>query len=352
MIIMKKIILTVLCAMFLFTGCNGNKGQENTVDIAGKTFYDTADTFVYTEPTRLWLGKDESFVLSDYYVGGMDEYNGTWELKNGVVTLKSDKGEFKFEIKDENNIVLRTSLKGANAADVFSTEKPNTQVLPYGIENDYVTYYNACQDENNRSFLELHDDGSFSLIEKGSNGTTDINGLWGKEGDAYLFSNFDPFKDSSGNTVYNFEFMTYDANSLVLNEDLDGSKKGDIFTIDGKIPTGYVKPDEGFAFKTQTYIHEPIQDVKEEYLPTITIATDFSFLFYENVYAGMGKYIGYCSPEQNGWACKVTDGSGMMGFAGADVKEIIFESIDAETLELKTDLCMSMSGDRFKLWKE
>ena len=69
---------------------------------------------------------------------------------------------------------------------------------------------------------------------------------------------------------------------------------------------------ETFSFKTQTWIHEPIQDVKEEYLPTITIATDFSFLFYENVYAGMGKYIGYCSPEQNGWACKVTDGSGVI----------------------------------------
>ena len=90
----------------------------------------------------------------------------------------------------------------------------------------------------------------------------------------------------------------------------------------------------------------------EEYLPTITIATDFSFTFYENVYAGMGKYLGYCSPEQNGWACKVIDASTMMGFAGADVKEIIFEAVDGETLELKTDLCMSRAGDRFKLWKE
>lgn len=349
---MKKVLMMIFCALMLLSGCTGGKAENKVPDIAGKTFYDTADTFVYTEPTRLWLGKDESFVLSDYYVGGMDEYTGTWSVKDDVVTLKSDKNEFKFEVKDENTLILRTSLRGGNASDVFSTEKPKNEPLPYGIEFDYVTYYNANQDESNRSFLEIHDDGSFSLVEKGTSGTTDINGLWGKEGDAYMFSNFDPFKDRNGNTVYNFEFLVYDENSLILNEDLDGSKKGDIFTIDGKIPAGYTSSTETFSFKTQTWIHEPIQDVKEEYLPTITIATDFSFLFYENVYAGMGKYIGYCSPEQNGWACKVTDGSGMMGFAGGDVKEIIFESIDSETMELKTDLCMSMSGDRFKLWKD
>ena len=289
----------------------------------------------------------------------MNEYNGTWTLKDGVVTLKADDKEFKFEVKDENNLILRTGLTGANASDVFSTEKPNTEILPYGIEDfDYIIYYNAMQPMANQSYIEIHDDKSFALIEKGSNGVTEVNGLWGKEGNAYMFSNFDPFNDANGNKVYNFVFLINDENSLILNDDLDGSKKGDIFTTDGKVPAGYTKPDETFTFKTQTYIHEPIQDVNEDYLPTITIASDFSFLFYENVYAGMGKYTGYCSPEQNGWACEVTDGSGMMGFNCGDgigcdtIKKIIFESVDGETLELKTDLCMSRSGDRFKLWKE
>ena len=357
---MKKIVLTIFCMLMLLSGCTGGK-KEETANIAGKTFYDTADSFVYTERSRLWLGKDESFVLTDYYVGGMDEYSGAWTLKDGVVTLKAEDKEFKFEIQDENNLILRTSLTGANASDVFSTEKPNTEILPYGIEDfDYIIYYNAMQPMSNQSYIEIHDDKSFSLIEKGSNGVTEVNGLWSKEGNAYMFSNFDPFNDASGNKVYNFVFLINDENSLILNDDLDGSKKGDIFTTDGKVPAGYTKPDDTFAFKTQTFIHEPIQDVNEDYLPTITIATDFSFTFYENVYAGMGKYTGYCSPEQNGWACKVTDGSNMMGFncgkngeVACDViKEIIFESADADTLILKTDLCMSASGDRFKLWKE
>ena len=339
-------------ALLLLSGCNGNKGQENTVDLAGKTFYDQADTFVYTESSRLWLGKDGSFVLSDYYVGGMDEYNGTWTLNSDVLTLKAESSEFKFEVSDENTLVLHTTLKGAAASDVFSTKKPDHEILPYGIESDYVTYYNADQPESNQSYILINDDGSFSLVEKGSNGTTEVNGLWGKEADVYMFSNFDPFKDYNGNLVYNFVFKIYDANTLVLNDDLDGSRKGNVFSTNGKIPAGFVNPIETFSFTTQTYIHEPIQDVREEYLPTITIATDFSFTFYENVYAGMGKYVGYCSPEQNGWACQVTDGSGMMGFKGDDVKEIRFDYVGEDVLELKTELCMSRAGDRFILWKE
>ena len=350
---MKKIIISIFCVMALLSGCTGNKGKENTVDIAGKTFYDTADSFVYTERSRVWLGKDESFVLSDYYVGGMDEYTGTWSIKDGVVTLKDQNREFKFEVQDENNIVLRTSLHGANASDVFSTEKPDTEILPYGIENfDYVVYYNACQDENNRSFLELHSDKSFSLIEKGPNGTIDINGMWGTEGSVYMFSNFDPFKDCYGNTVYNFEFMTYDENSLILNEDLDGSKKGDIFTTDGKIPAGYTHPSETFAFQTQTYIHEPFYDIDEKYLPTFTIASDFSFSFMENTNVGMAKITGYCSPEQYGWACQVLDSSALQGFAGYGVKEIRFESVEEGVLELKTNICISLDGHRFILAKD
>ncbi|MBQ4596554.1 MAG: hypothetical protein IJB14_06230, partial [Firmicutes bacterium] len=95
---MKKIVLAIFCMLMLLSGCTGGK-KEETANIAGKTFYDTADSFVYTERSRLWLGKDDSFVLTDYYVGGMDEFNGTWSIKDGVVTLKSENKEFKFEIQ-------------------------------------------------------------------------------------------------------------------------------------------------------------------------------------------------------------------------------------------------------------
>ncbi|MBO7676110.1 MAG: hypothetical protein J6S49_01125, partial [Erysipelotrichaceae bacterium] len=132
---MKKIIIMFSLALLLLSGCNGNKGQENTVDLAGKTFYDQADTFVYTESSRLWLGKDGSFVLSDYYVGGMDEYNGTWTLNSDVLTLKAESSEFKFEVSDENTLVLHTTIKGAATSDVFSTKKPDHEILPYGIES-------------------------------------------------------------------------------------------------------------------------------------------------------------------------------------------------------------------------
>ncbi|MBR3130240.1 MAG: hypothetical protein IKF65_06975, partial [Clostridia bacterium] len=90
------------------------------------------------------------------------------------------------------------------------------------------------------------------------------------------------------------------------------------------------------------------EDVAEQYLPSITIATDYSFKLIENCYAGMGQYQGYCQKTDDGWACDVTDASKMQGFKGDDVKLIKFIEGKDGSLILKTELCMSREGDVFK----
>ena len=53
--------------------------------------------------------------------------------------------------------------------------------------------------------------------------------------------------------------------------------------------------------------------------------------------------------EENRYYLTVTDASTMQGFAGADVKEIVFKIVDDKTLKLKTDLCMSYNSLYFYL---
>jgi hypothetical protein len=139
-----------------------------------------------------------------------------------------------------------------------------------------------------------------------------------------------------------------DENTLLLMEDLIDSKYIDYFTVTAELPDDVKVDSPVSGFTTTTWVHEPIADVNKEYLPSITIATDYSFEFVENVYAGMGKYKGWCQRTDDAcWICDVTDASMMQGFAGDDVKIIEFEDKGENSLVLKTDLCMSMAGDVF-----
>ena len=112
-----------------------------------------------------------------------------------------------------------------------------------------------------------------------------------------MFSNFDPFKNYNGFDIYNFEMAPVAEGVLMLQEDLCGSFYKDYFTIDGSKYDG--QSDTPFSFTTTKWVHEPIEDVDEQYLPVLTIATDYSFSYLENVYVGMGEYTGYCQKNDN-----------------------------------------------------
>ena len=356
-------ILLVLTAVMLLAGCTGGGGSKEKYDLAGKTYYNTADEYDTYNPSKLWFGKDGSFVLTDNFYDGLYEISGKWALKEDVVTLTVEKtgiGEFKtilLEVKDDNTLVLKTELAGSRSDTKFSTEKPApTATSPEPTsgttttgdpEMEYIAYYNASQGKGKSgSFVEFHDDGTFTFVEIQGLGATEIKGLWGVEGNMILFSNFEqvPY-DHAGNPVHNFEMEMYDEDTLILQRGLESSSKGDIFTISGTIPEA-LKGKTGYTYNK--FIHESTTEVADDrFLPVIEFFADGTFVFTENCYAGMGQYKGTYEKTDIGYVCYVEDASTMQGFAGQDVKTISFENYDAALILLQTDLCMSRKGDKF-----
>ena len=337
---MKKQVLILSCLLLLFSGCTKAAQEEVPVpeiEIGGKTFYDTSNP--EKMPSHVWFGKDGSFVLTDDTIGDVEELSGSWTIKEGVVTLDVAEGgsgkytKIFFEAKDEETIILKSTLTGSKSEAIYSIHIPEYTIPDIVAENEYKVYYNASMEGNNPSHLELFENKDFIMVENDGTNVIEIKGSYGIEGTVYMFSNFKEFKDPSGQTVYNFEMEKVMEGVLVLREDLRDSKKGHIFSLDGKIPEGLVSESDPF---------------KDVFKPSITIATDYSFKLIEICYAGMGQYQGYCQKTDDGWACDVTDASKMQGFKGDDVKLIKFIEGKDGSLILKTELCMSREGDVFK----
>ncbi|MCR4632564.1 MAG: hypothetical protein K5648_00385 [Erysipelotrichaceae bacterium] len=353
---MKKVRILVLCFLFFLSliGCTKKEEEKPSYDIAGRTYYDTSD--LHKTHSRVWFGKDGSFVLTDEFKEGYDEVSGSYEVKEDVITLNVDSSDkykkILFEYKNEENIVLRTSLTGSKNDALYSVHEPEVQIEENTVQIQtagYKTYYNASQ-KKGVSYLILYDDGSFTLNETSGSETVTVKGLYGKEGDVYMFSNFDSFKGGDGSLISNFEFRIMNEDALILQEALCDSSAYDVFSTDGTVPVTAATEEDPFkdVFKTTTWTHEEMDGILKQYLPSITIATDYSFKFVENCYAGMGEYTGYCQKTEEGWACDVLDASKMQGFKGDEVKTIVFEEDKDGDLILKTELCMSMPGEVFK----
>lgn len=355
-------LLVLLLVLSCISGCNGNTQTADTeADIAGKTYYEAVDSADVKDPSEVWFGKDGSFVMKDCFFDGYYELSGKWSIEKGVVTLNVENGKFDkviFEVKDDDNLTLKSTLTGSSSDTLFTTTKPeiSTPVIttgPSGSSSDQYknkTCYNASQTRKLRSFVDFRADGSFTLIDYSDTETLEINGLYGytDNGEAIMFSNFHPFTDLNGKTVNNFEMAVIDEDTLVLCEDLISSKYLDYFTVTAELPDDAKTDSPLSEFTTTTWVHEQNGETSDEYLPRFTIATDYSFEFTENVYAGMGKYKGWCQRTDDAcWICDVTDASSMQGFKGDDVKIIKFEDKDDKSVVLKTELCMSREGDIF-----
>jgi len=447
---MKKIIL-ILLSIFMFTACHK---QESKYDIAGKTYYNTVDEFNNNEYSKVWFGKDNSFVIYDNFYDGSYEINGKWDIKENVINLdveSSGVGEFKtikFEIIDNDNIVLKTTLAGSKYDDSFSTSKPeiikpetssieigtyynisqgikvpssvelkndNSFILidksEFGISeyngkytlnnnivslkcddhpenktynflinedknlilqddiavsikgnifsmdfkvdntkkedtfNDFGTYYNinGCM-----QFIELNQDKSFRLVDNISGDFIEAKGLYGIEDKVLMFSNFDSFNDQNNNPVYNFIFFIEDKETIILMNDLHGSIKDAVFKKLQEAPICGIETDEDSSTSKYIYNGASTGDMNPEFYPYFELYEDASFLFYENLYAGMGTYKGKCSFMGSNMSCEV-ETIDFSGYAGDDVKNINFEFVDENTIILKTDLCLSRDGDEFKL---
>lgn len=363
-----KRIIPVLTSLFMIACTGGNEPeQKETWDLAGKTFYNTVDEYDNLDHARVWFGKDGSFVLTDDFYDGYYEMSGTWSISENVITLNVEKtgvGNYEkvlFEIQDEDTIVLKTMIAGSKSDDVFTTTKPvtdgsgKTNNEPHGtvewkkdftITDGHNKYYNTTSHGLDPSYIDLYDDGSFLFVDVVGMGAEQIVGTYGQEGDVLMFSNFtNKFYDWNGEEVYNMEMRIIDNDTLVLMVDLQGSMTGDVFTTSGELPEGL---DTWTVHKIFT--HTPIEGTPEAFLPTLELNKDGTFVFTENVYAGMAHYRGTWTETAGGYiVCDATDNKELQGFAGQGVETIIFEYAEPNTLMLNTDLCMSLKGDTFNL---
>ena len=123
---MKRKIGILILMVLLLCSC-GKKEQGTVYELAGKTYYNTVDNYGNEDHSKIWFGKDGSFVLNDNFFEGYYDITGTWSLKENVCTLKVKEtgvGSFStiiFEVKDNDTLILKTNLAGSVSDDTFST---------------------------------------------------------------------------------------------------------------------------------------------------------------------------------------------------------------------------------------
>ena len=125
---MKKIrLFAVLLMIMMLCACSSGKKEDEGFDLSGKTYYNTIDEYGNEDHSKVWFGKDGSFVFRDNFFEGYYELEGTWSVSENVATLnveKSGVGNYDkviFEIKDADTLVLKTSLAGSFSDQIFST---------------------------------------------------------------------------------------------------------------------------------------------------------------------------------------------------------------------------------------
>ena len=235
---MKKRIISVfvlmLTVLLCLSGCTKKEGEKTGYDLSGKTYYNTVDTYGNEEHSKVWFGKDGSFVLKDNYSGGFIESSGTWSVSENVVTLEiTDTGKkIIFEIVDEDTLKLKTTLTGSEQDQIFSTTETKGSSGSSGSSSDggftYTSYYNISQSSTKVSRVEIRSDGSFGFFDQNDLSITEINGTYTKENDVLKMKG-DEFSKGK-----EFEFKVKSDGTLVLQNDIGISATGDIFSKDYK----------------------------------------------------------------------------------------------------------------------
>ncbi len=361
-----RVILFVLCFLMMISGCKGRKKEETdkVPSIAGKTFYNTVDTFGNEDHSWLWLGKDGSFVLKDNFPEGSYEISGNWSLNEDVLTLdvsKTQAGSFttvKFEVKDEETVILRTNLLGSGSEDIFSTTEIKGSTVAPVIKDDVIilTYIDANQETKNRSQVELRSDGTFTLKDQNDFGIMEVSGTFEETDTQVILKDLVP---GDAFSVKKIEFSIYNNDTLILLTALGNAQEYDIFSRDGKIPEDLMSSTGAVPGKSGSKWQHRKNDMvdNELYLPTVDFDASGSFTLTENVFSGMAKFKGWYEETDTGYICHVKDASQLQGFNCGDgpcdaIKTIEFAKDNEITMVLMTDLCLSRKFDVFDIVKE
>ncbi|MCR4855127.1 MAG: Ig-like domain-containing protein [Erysipelotrichaceae bacterium] len=240
------LLISLLCLSACKPSDSGDKGQ--TYELGGKTFYNTVDDYGHSDHSKVWFGKDGSFVLNDSYSGGYQDYSGSWTISENVVSLEADSGnKILFEIKDEDTLVLKTTIAGSRSDQIFTADMSQIS------ETDtfsYTVYYNISQSSDQRSSVEILSDGSFIFIDKNDLSISEYSGTYQKNKDQLTLGNFTGVKPGVSEII----FKVKDDKTMILESDVGISATGDIFSSDkNKIPVKKDVPCTGLTSPYHNY---------------------------------------------------------------------------------------------------
>ncbi|MBR2802295.1 MAG: Ig-like domain-containing protein [Erysipelotrichaceae bacterium] len=133
----KRMIMGLLISLLLLNGCGGKNSSESSVPkdtsaIAGKTYYNTVNEYGSEEHSYVSFNSDGTFQMKDFTKNGFYEMKGSWTFKDKTVTLTiGEKGvtsastRVLFEVKSENDLILKTAVGGSKPEQTYSVGKSN-----------------------------------------------------------------------------------------------------------------------------------------------------------------------------------------------------------------------------------
>lgn len=276
--------LLTICAMVL-SAC-GSKPAETPdvmpVQANVREYVNTVEAFGNTTHSSVCIGDDGRFVMRDNYSAGTNEITGTWTLSENVYTLKVESSTIgnyqtiKFEVKDEQTIILKTSLTGSKAEQTFSAD-PNAEMISLDSKDDfpYGTYHNISSTGALRSYIVIYPKGTYSYVDTDGVTSDVISGQY-TAGDDRLSCTY--VSDGKEKT---FDLQIRNDGILVLLNDLGASGTGNLFSMDKDVTDPNVRiPCEGIIILNhKAYVNDDDPGWNIEAVPYPENSTDAMYFF-------------------------------------------------------------------------
>ncbi|MBR2577799.1 MAG: Ig-like domain-containing protein [Erysipelotrichaceae bacterium] len=365
---MKKvftIMIVLLSVLLCLSGCTAQKKEEEvevkgeTYDLGGKTYYNTVDEYGHDDHSKVWFGKDGSFVFNDSYSEGYYEIDGTWSLNEDVLTLNVDKtgqGSFSkviFEVKDIDTLSLKTTLAGSKSDHIFST----TEVKGSTAKTDTETKTDNSGKTDGDSKSDGKSEGDSGSSEASAPKDIPCTGI------TSLYKNYWSYEGVKGwdleirpvpaDTTDKMTFKSNDESVVKIDDQGRATAVGvgkttiDVTCGSKKLTVNYEVRVKGVSATASTWWSENPNAAKG-CEPHVYFDGAGNFIFTENLFSGMGTYKGTYVIEDGRYYCTVKEMKEDHGHL-PEVDEIIFKIVDDKTLKLKTSLQMSQPGELFYL---
>ena len=251
------------------------------------------------------------------------------------------------EQKNEGDTTEQQAPKPVTSTDSDpQTLAPPVTEEPKSPIKTGVAYKNAKEEQFSEPYLPtltLDEKGSFVLVENLGVGMGQYEGSYSMSGNELVLKvekiNFASF---AGDSVTEIRFTVNGDGSLTLKTDLCLSFAGDVFRTDriSEQPKTTIKTGEEYRSTKEGYF-------SEEYAPKVVFDASWGFVLTENLFDGMGTIEGSYSLVGDSLVLKI-EKIHYSSFGRDSLKEIRFTLNADGSLTLKTDICLSSSGDIFR----